>query len=416
MVPTTGAVLELRLFGAFEMAANGTQICPLPPRKAQWLMAVFAGGWKLRAAGAVAADPDEFSADSADDRIEEGDVMDLLASLAEKSLVVVESAERETRYRLLETVREYALEHLVRGGEEDAVRLRHREHFYSLAEWLETMGSRAMVDGIKVLSIVEEDLANLRSALDWCLECDERIERGARTAGFLYWLWWETHRVTEGRRYLSRFVARRPDGAVSKAWSYAFRRMGHLESVQGDLTTSRASLEKALELDRLLGDREFEARSLYLLGHLALQRCDPETAKSCYETAKPIFEELGDLDYATHCISSWGNHLLSEGDVEGALDGYGRATANYPDGATHLGTDIQVNTCDAWIRQGRLLEARQELQRFGESWAPVSVSVHHLQSEIAVLEGDTARARSHVHRALSLADRDGLYLATIRGL
>src|SRR5262249_8538660 len=96
-----------------------------PPEKALLRrLSVFAGGWTLEAAEAVCVGAE----------VEEWEVLDLLTSLVEKSLVLYEERESEGRYRLLETVRQYARDRLLITGEADGVRERHRDWFLALAE------------------------------------------------------------------------------------------------------------------------------------------------------------------------------------------------------------------------------------------------------------------------------------------
>ena len=118
---------------------------------------MFAGGFNLEAAEAVAAD----------DRLLQEDVLDLLSSLVNKSLVVVEN--NGERYRLLETIREYARERLRVAGEDSAVRERHFDWYLRLAERLEP----SLLGGAQrkpALDLLEADHDNLRAALAWSLE------------------------------------------------------------------------------------------------------------------------------------------------------------------------------------------------------------------------------------------------------
>ena len=119
-------------------------------------LAVFRGGFDLDAAQAVVAD----------EHLQRHQVLDELALLVDKSLVVAENTSGPTRYRLLETVRQYALEKLGESGEADAVRARHRDHYTDLAR----LTRPAEPDDREHLEQAETDIDNLRAAFRWSLE------------------------------------------------------------------------------------------------------------------------------------------------------------------------------------------------------------------------------------------------------
>ena len=128
-------------------------------------LAVFLGGFDLDAAQAVGGGVD----------MQRFQVVDLLALLVDKSLVVADNTGGRTRYRLLETVRQYALEKLGESGEADAVRSRHRDHYTGLAAVLDTP---ARTDYEQRLEQVEIEIDNLRAAFGWSRE-NADIELGA---------------------------------------------------------------------------------------------------------------------------------------------------------------------------------------------------------------------------------------------
>ena len=125
-------------------------------------LSVFAGGWTLEAAEAVCTDkPDEHAGTI--------ETLDALGRLVERSMVVVDQG-RTTRYRLLETIRQYANERLVESGEGDAWRARHLAHFLEVAQ-----SSRLPVRGpelVEWLAWLDAEADNLRAAIDWAIEAD----------------------------------------------------------------------------------------------------------------------------------------------------------------------------------------------------------------------------------------------------
>src|SRR5207244_4307870 len=121
-------------------------------------LSVFVGGWALEAAEAVCTERE----------IEEWEVVDLLTSLVDKSLVVYEEQGRSARYRLLETIRQYAVEKLQEAGEAEVVRRRHRDWFLELVERAEPelWGEQQHV----WFQRLEADHPNLRAAIEWSRE------------------------------------------------------------------------------------------------------------------------------------------------------------------------------------------------------------------------------------------------------
>src|ERR1700736_5290576 len=151
-------------------------------------LAVFLGGFDLDAAQAVAGGGD----------VERYQVLDQLTLLVDKSLVVADNTGERTRYRLLETVRQYALEKLGESGEADAVRARHRDHYTSTAALLD---APAGSDYEQRLEQAEIEIDNLRAAFGWSRENSD-IELALALASSLQPLWVTRGRVREGLTWL----------------------------------------------------------------------------------------------------------------------------------------------------------------------------------------------------------------------
>jgi non-specific serine/threonine protein kinase len=214
-------------------------------------LSVFAGGFTLEAAEAVCAG----------EAIATEEMLDLLARLVEKSLVLAEEADQSsTRYRLLETLRQYGRERLQAGEETAVVQRRHAAYYLTLAEYAEQriMGP----EQLRWLDVLEGDLDNLRAALAWCLDQRARaqgdedvtaLETGMRLAGALHWLWHFRDHAREGLAWVERALApgaSAPTTVRAKALCSA----GILASLCGaDPTRSQASLERSVALSRAGG-------------------------------------------------------------------------------------------------------------------------------------------------------------------
>ena len=147
-------------------------------------LAAFMGGFDLDAAQAVAGGGD----------VERYQVLDQLSLLVDKSLVVADDSQGRTRYRLLETVRQYALEKLGESGEADSVRSRHRDYYTAMAAVLDAPAGR---DYEQRLEQVEIEIDNLRAAFGWSRENSD-IEPALALASSLQPLWIARARPREG--------------------------------------------------------------------------------------------------------------------------------------------------------------------------------------------------------------------------
>ncbi|WP_329056391.1 LuxR C-terminal-related transcriptional regulator [Amycolatopsis sp. NBC_01488] len=203
-------------------------------------LAVFAGGFTLDAAGGPA-------------------VLPALGRLVDKSLVLAENG----RYRMLETLREYAAAKLAEAGEADAARDRHLDHFLALAEAAEPDLDR---DKDAWRARMEPERDNLRAALEWGL-AKEDPTRGRRLAAAVAWLWNLRGRGHEGLAYLKRAVARCPDER-SPLQARLLTGMGLVADTTAPFDSEAARL--GLEIATELGETGLRARCLSLsaLGHL----------------------------------------------------------------------------------------------------------------------------------------------------
>ena len=151
-------------------------------------LAVFRGGFHLDAAEAVAAD----------DHVQRHQVLDELTLLVDKSLVIAENTSGRTRYRLLETVRQYALEKLGESDESDAVRARHRDHYTRLAVLLDQSSSAGQREQVEH---AESEIDNLRAAFTWSRDIGDG-EGALQLASTLQPLWLTRGRVQEGLSWI----------------------------------------------------------------------------------------------------------------------------------------------------------------------------------------------------------------------
>ena len=243
-------------------------------------LSVFAGGWTLEAAETVCAG----------EGIEGLDVLDLLTQLIFKSLVIMDEHDGTVRYRLLETVRQYAQHRLVKTEGATAVQERHRDFFLALAEDADSHLWGA--EEILWLGRLEAEHDNLRAALGWSLERED-AEAALRLAGALGWFWYRRGYWAEGWGRLRRALDIGKNAAPATRVR-SVRMAGMLAYARGDLDQSTQLHGDALVLSRQLGDASEIGRSLYFLGLAMASKGDPQQADRVFEESLRRSREVAD--------------------------------------------------------------------------------------------------------------------------
>jgi|CXWL01.1.fsa_nt_gi predicted ATPase/serine/threonine protein kinase len=245
-------------------------------------LATFSGGWTLAAAEQVCSGQG----------IADWAVLDLLASLVDKSLVQAEDGGKTTRYGLLETMRQYAQDRMRESGDAAQWQSRHLSYFVALAEEAEPHLTKA--DQIDWLGRLEAEHPNIRAALSWSTEGEGDPADGLRLAGALERFWVIRGHFTEGSAWLGRLLKAEPDSQSAQYRANALRAAGQMARMQGDFAAARPYFQESLVLSRNLGDRKGTAGSLSGLGTCALNQGDYSAARALYEEALAVLRELGD--------------------------------------------------------------------------------------------------------------------------
>jgi predicted ATPase/DNA-binding CsgD family transcriptional regulator len=267
-------------------------------------LSVFAGGFTLAAAESVCAGED----------LERGGVLGLLSHLVDKSLVTAREKGGETRYRLLELVRQYARERLEGAEDEVRVRQQHTAFFAGLAE--EAEGELTGPDQAQWLVRLEAEHDNLRAALSWTLAESGEEESGLRMAAALWPFWLARGYLSEGRGWLESAVSR-GGSAPARARAKALNGAGWLAAFQGEYGAAKALIEESLALYRELGDKEGIASSLVNLGSVAwLGQRDDVPMAALVEEATMLKPELKDRRTVAYLLLLKGGVALARGDRE----------------------------------------------------------------------------------------------------
>ncbi len=288
-------------------------------------LSVFAGGFTLDTAESVCAGED----------LERNEVLGLLSHLVDKSLVTAQEKGGETRYRLLEMVRQYGREKLEEAEDEAEIRRRHAAFFVGLAE--EAERELGGPDQAQWLTRLETEHDNIRAALSWSLGEGGDVGLGVRLAAALWPFWFSRGYLSEGRRWLESAISR--SGPVAtRAKAKALNGAGSIATFQDEYEAAKALIEEGLALNRELGDKEGIASSLAnLCGVAMLGQRDDIPVLAALEEAKELRPEIEDRRTVGNLLILEGRVALAQGDLEravtlgeeslrmyrGARDGYG---------------------------------------------------------------------------------------------
>ena len=281
------------------------------------------------------------------------DVLESLAALMDHSLLrQQDGGSGEPRFGMLETIREYALEQLAASDEQEAIERAHARHYLALAEAAEfALRGR---DQVQWMGRLEADINNLRAALRWAQSHDAQ-DVGLRLAGVLWFFWFLSGRVSEGRGWLNTLLASpeampapavrakaivgaswlaRCQGAFDEATALAETglalckrledRYGQAAALttlacvaldQGDAARARPLAQESLALRRELDDRWEICVSLNNLGYLAAVEGDYAQAAECFEECLSLSQALGDTRGVALSLNNLGDVVYTQGDV-----------------------------------------------------------------------------------------------------
>jgi predicted ATPase len=319
-------------------------------------LSVFAGGCNLEGVEAVCDTRSDLQLD----------LLDGMSSLLDKSLVCqAEQARGESRFRMLETVREYALEKLQANGEGAVTRHAHAAYCLVLAEEEDTAQRDAETAGWLERIGVEHD--NCRSAVDWLIETGDAAW-GLRLGAALFRFWETREFLAEGRDSLGRLLNIRDGAGPTKLRMRALFAAGVLASLQRDYASADRLMHGSQDIALELGDRMGIAVSLNAMAVFARDRGDGANAHILSEASLELWRELGDQKAVARALSNLANVLKWEGD-------YDRARLLYAE----------------------CLAIFQELgDRAGVAWSL------NYQGDVACDQGDSAAAQLLYERALTM--------------
>ena len=365
-----------------------------PERAVLRSASVFAGGFSVAAAEAICSN----------DAVAPDEVLALLARLVEKSLLNATDGDGETRYGLLETVRQFAHEKLVESAEDSVARSRHLEWCLQLAEAAEPQLETK--DQLIWLRRLELERDNIRAALDWSIDL-EPAEAALRLTSALRLFWHVRGPWSEAMERFERAL-RRCDAAGAAIQAKVKTGTAYIGDQLGqDRERARRLLGEALDLYRKVGDKTGIAKTLLYLGMVRPEHGGSERAESQFEEALALARETGDQVHASRVLLNLAGLVFARGDSARAslLAQEGLAAAR--SSGDHWALANALSFMSTGARLGRDYAGAQ---RFSEECLALAVELGHTMfigaslvsfAEIAAARGDSERAA----RLLGAAER-----------
>ncbi len=317
-------------------------------------LSVFVGGCTLEGAEAVC--------DAKGDL--DSDLLDGMASMVDKSLVQPdEQAKVESRFVMLETIREYALEKLEASGEKAHTKRAHAAYCLVLAEEEAAKQSGTEEDEWLARFAVEHD--NFRAALEWLIETGN-AEWGLRLGAALFRFWEMREYLAEGRDRLGKLL--KLTAAPTKTRARALLAAGVLAVEQGDCLSADTLIRESLDISRELADQQGAAVCLNALAVSARDQGDVQVARYLFEESLALWREVGDQMAVARSISNLANIVKVQGDNARARGLYAECLAIFQ----RLG------------------------DRTGVAWSM------NYQGDVARVQGDCAAARTLCEQALAI--------------
>jgi predicted ATPase len=294
-------------------------------------LSVFSGGCNLEGAEAVCDTRRDLDLD----------LLDGIASLVDKNLVLkVEPAKGESRFVMLETIREYALEKLAASSEDASTKRALAAYCLVLAEEETTGPSDTELAEWLERFTLEHD--NFRASLDWLIETGE-TEWGLRLGAALFRFWEMREFLAEGRSRLGKLLQLPGAAAPTKARARALFAAGVLALDQGDFSSADLLFRESIEITRQSGDKQGTAVSLNALAVNARDLGDFPVARALFEESLLLWREVGDPKAVARSLSNLANVVKLQGDYDQAHSLYEECLSIFGDLGDRTGSAWSMN-------------------------------------------------------------------------
>jgi DNA-binding SARP family transcriptional activator len=330
-------------------------------------------------------------------------ILDLLARLVDKSLVVAEEQNGDERYRMLETIREYARAKFAETSDIESVQNRHLEYF---CQWAEQVEPKLKTHEQTLwLNRLELEHDNLRAALAWSLE-GHQIELGLRLASALTWFWYAHNHWTEGRHWLEKILARGSDASASSR-AKALVSVAFLTTFQNDYAPAISHAEASLGLYRTLDDPRGIAYALWVLGGTFGDMGEHVRANAALEESLALRRHLGDKDEIGFSLHLLGEVATYDGEYDRAISLFEESLALFRECGDRWAIALSYLTLgEAWFKKGNLAQAESLLSAgltlYQDAGDDRGIgALQEMRGQIAQALGDPATAYTLYQQALA---------------
>jgi predicted ATPase/DNA-binding XRE family transcriptional regulator/Tfp pilus assembly protein PilF len=339
-----------------------------------------------------------FTVESAEEVCGSEQTSNILAGLVDNSMIYRSA---ESRYDMLETTREYALERLEIAGETESIHRAHLEYYLRLAEAAEPhLWDQEQEEWRQRLMV---DLDNIRSALHWSLERPDskpdEIEMGARLIGTPWYFWYLIGAISEARHWLEIAIQRvNQDNAVRAHLSLA---LGSMVWQRGDLPTAVQAVQESIRIYRLLEDNQGLAEATHIYAHLIFDQQNYSEAEEIFRESLAMYETLGNQVLVGTIMCDLGMVVCQQGRLQ--------TSRKYYDESLEIFDRLNVKDGKAqtFIRLGDITRLEGDYQKASELYEQ-ALSINrelHIRQEIACAIhklGFIALHQGDIHHGMTL--------------
>ncbi len=327
-------------------------------------LGVFAGGFSIADAEAICGD-----------NLNRGTASAIESLLGKSLLQQTQSVIDQSRFTMLETMREYALEKLAERGENDLIRQRHARYFLGLIE--QANPELTGPNEADWYARLESQHGNFNAALQWSLSADDTEQTGLRLTSGLHSFWWTRGYLSEGRAWLEGALKHRAARVPTPLRAGALTGAGSIAYQQCDYPAAREFYREALDIYRQLGDQHGIANIALSLGDVETSIGDYDAAELLFQQGAQLMQELGDKNGFAHALDflAW-CRLRGQGDYAQAAVWFQQALVLFRQVSNMSGSGLALSGLgEIALRQGKFEQAAQLLeqslklrQQLGQRW------------------------------------------------
>jgi predicted ATPase/class 3 adenylate cyclase len=344
------------------------------------------------------------------------DVVNGVASLTDKNLLRQEERAGELRFRMLETIREHALECLAVAGEADRLQRAHADYYLESAEHADP-GLRGGWRQAEWLDRLTEDHDNLRAALSWFARHGP-ADHGLRLAGALARFWRVRNYFAEGRERMAELLALPAAQTRSAARAKVLHAAGLFASQQGEYAEARKRFEESLDIYRELSDSGGIGWALIDLGIVTRYEGNHQAAKSLLDESLTLVKQAGDTNGIAAALGNLGLIARDQGDAAEAETHLNQSLVLWRQAGDRVGVGWTLTALAMVARaQGRFDLARARIEESRAVWHELgdrqnAANVLSAAARVALDQGELGVARARLAESLEvfkdLGDRRGI--------